>query len=473
MIVPIILAGGTGSRLWPLSRSAYPKQLLPLVSNHTLLQETLLRLKVAEEKMGAPLVICNEAHRFLIVEQLKQIDIVNAHILLEPVGKNTAPAVTLAALFLLKYCNLDPLMLVLPADHVIQNIESFHQSLLYAKENALHKNLVTFGIKPHLPETGYGYIKTCKKINNYNAYEVLQFVEKPDVKTAQAYLDSGEFYWNSGMFMFVASTLLKEMSKHAPHMVDICRKALDTVTNDLEFTRIDAKIFNECPSDSIDYALMEKTEKAVLVPLDAKWSDVGSWQALWEILPMDSEGNVVQGDVVLNAVSNSYLRAENRMIAAIGLKDHIVVETQDAVLVAHKDHCQAVKEMVNQLKLKKRTEIDLHRRVYRPWGYYEIVDQGEAFQVKRISVKPGASLSLQMHYHRSEHWVVVSGTAEITRANTTFIITANESTYIPAGVKHKLTNPLAINLEIIEVQSGRYLGEDDIVRFEALSGQEV
>lgn len=469
MIVPVVLAGGTGTRLWPLSRSAYPKQLLSLVSGQTMLQDTLLRIQSIPD-IASPLVICNQEHRFLIAEQLHEIGI-EAHIILEPVGKNTAPAATLAALFLKEHYHDDPLLMILPADHIIQDIPCFHRAIHDAEKNARDNLLVTFGVTPYQPETGYGYIKTATHANNQQGYPVLQFVEKPDLKTAQDYVASGQYYWNSGMFMFLASSFLSEVSEHASRILEVCHHALKEMTKDLDFSRLNSKIFSDCPNDSIDYAIMEKTKNAVLVPLNAKWSDVGSWQALWEVLPTDEQGNVIQGDIVVDQVTNSYLRAESRMMAVIGIKDQIVVETKDAVLIAHKDKCQSVKEIVNILKKNKRTETDLHRRVYRPWGHYEIVDQGDSFQVKRITVKPGATLSLQKHHHRSEHWVVVSGTAEVTRDNDIFTLTANESTYIPLGIKHRLANPGKINLEMIEVQSGRYLGEDDIVRFEDIYGR--
>ncbi len=472
MIVPVILAGGTGSRLWPLSRSAYPKQLLSLVSDHTLLQETILRIQ-AIANMATPLVICNQEHRFLVAEQLKQIGVNNALIILEPEAKNTAPAAAIAALYLQQYISNNPTLLVLPADHIIQNQKNLAAAIHIAKQNAQLGRLVTFGIVPTRAETGYGYIKSAPYLNDELSHAVLEFVEKPDQTTANRYLESGHYYWNSGMFMFQANAYLSELTHHAPAMLQSCEQAVRGIIQDLDFLRLDKTAFAQCPSNSIDYAIMEKTQNAVLVPLDAGWNDIGSWAALCDVRETDQAGNVTQGDVVLHEVKNSYLHSESRMLAVIGLDNHIVVETPDAVLVAHKDHCQHVKEMVAALKQKQRPEIDLHRKVYRPWGHYELIDKSACFQVKHITVKPGASLSLQMHQHRSEHWVVVTGIAEVTRDNEVFRIKANQSTYIPQGVKHRLANPSQEKLEIIEIQSGAYLGEDDIVRFDDEYGRVV
>jgi mannose-1-phosphate guanylyltransferase/mannose-6-phosphate isomerase len=470
MVVPVILAGGTGSRLWPLSRSAYPKQLLPLVSGNTMLQDTLLRTQ-SIPNIQSPIVICNQEHRFLVAEQLKQIGINNAVILLEPVGRGTAPAVAIAALYLKQQNMTDAVMLVLPADHIIQDEQRLVTAIDMAVSNAQQGQLVTFGIKPTQPETGYGYIKAAAEANKFCGHRVVEFVEKPNLPTATQYVASGQYYWNSGMFMFQATQLLAELEMYAPAILTACVATLDTITKDLDFVRLDETTFAMCPNDSIDYALMERTQKAMLVPLDAQWSDVGSWSSLWEVQPADQDGNVLQGDVFVEQVSNSYLRAESRMLAVVGVSDHIVVETKDAVLVAHKNNSQAVKNMVDRLKKNHRIETDMHRKVYRPWGCYETVDKGDSFQVKRITVSPGASLSLQMHHHRSEHWIVVAGVAEVTRGDEVFLLRANESTYIPQGVRHRLINRESVKLELIEVQSGGYLGEDDIVRFDDVYGR--
>lgn len=464
MILPVVLAGGTGSRLWPLSRSAYPKQLLPLVSGQTMLQDTIARAKIINN-CAAPFVICNQEHRFLVAEQLQQINAQDVAIFLEPQGKNTAPPVAIAALYALQQ-NQDPVLLVLPADHIIKDTAHFARAVAIAENFAQAGKLVTFGVIPTQPETGYGYIKTGKELEQKDAFEVVKFVEKPNLEMAQAYISSGEYYWNSGMFMFRASQYIAQLKLFAPEMLAACERTVAHLTKDLDFIRLHEELFSACPSDSIDYAVMEKTQEAVLIPLNTGWSDVGSWAALWEVQEGDQHGNVTQGDVITEQVTSSYLRAESRMLAVVGVSDHIVIETADAVLVAHKDHSQAVKNMVERLKQRKRSETDLHRKVFRPWGHYETMDKSDCFQVKRITVKPGARLSLQMHHHRSEHWVIVKGVAEVTRGEEVFIIKENESTYIPLGVKHRLMNPGTENLELIEVQSGSYLGEDDIVRFE-------
>lgn len=463
LITPVILAGGSGSRLWPLSRSTYPKQLLPLVSSHTLLQESLLRTQLLGQT-ARPIIICNQEHRFLILEQLQQIGI-EADIILEPQGKNTAPAVALAAFHSLQ-TRPNTTLLVLPADHVIEQNDAFIAAIQRGQFYATQDHLVTFGIVPTQPETGYGYIKTSAALGMQGGYQVAQFVEKPDLSTATAYVKSGQYYWNSGMFMFNTIHFLKELSQHAPDIAQICEQVMQQTSRDSNFIHLKSNLFATVPPISLDYALMEKTQQAVLIPLQSTWSDVGSWSALWEKQPLDAAGNVTQGDVVLEQVKNSYLRAESRMLAVVGVSDHIIIETPDVVLVTHKDQCQHVKTVVERLKQAKRPEVDLHRKVCRPWGYYENIDKGQNFQVKRICVKPGASLSLQMHKHRSEHWVIVKGTAHVTRGDEQFVLTENQSTYIPCGVKHRLYNAGQGNLEIIEIQSGSYLGEDDIVRYE-------
>jgi len=467
-IHPVILSGGSGTRLWPLSREHYPKQLLPLVSEQTLLQQTAIRLD-GLPGVADPLFICNEDHRFLVAEQIRQIGKAAAGILLEPVGRNTAPAITLAALALAND-GRDAVMLAMPADHVIKDETAFRRAVTRGAALAAEDYLVTFGIVPHAPETGYGYIKRTEIIGTSQstdaAYRVGAFVEKPDAATAQRYLDSGEYLWNSGIFMMRAAIWLKEIARHRPDIAEACARAYQQGKEDADFYRVDKAAFSGCPGDSIDYAVMEKTDRAVVVSLDAGWSDVGAWSSLWEISPRDSDGNVIRGDVETHSTRNTLLIAQHRLLAAVGLEDIIVVETADAVLVAHKDRAQDVKEIVSRLKKNRRDEYKTHRKVYRPWGSYEGVDAGPRFQVKRIIVNPGAALSLQMHHHRAEHWIVVKGTARVTRGDEVFIISENQSTYIPLGTKHRLENPGTIPLEMIEVQSGSYLGEDDIVRFE-------
>jgi mannose-1-phosphate guanylyltransferase/mannose-6-phosphate isomerase len=458
-INPVILSGGSGTRLWPLSREHYPKQLLCLLGEQTLLQQTVSRLD-GMGNVAAPLLVCNEEHRFLIAEQLRQLEKAPADIILEPVGRNTAPALTLAALALLKHSPNDALMLVMPADHVIQNNKKFHAAVKEGSALAEKGQLVTFGIVPATPETGYGYIKRGK------GNEVEAFVEKPDAKTAEQYVASGEYLWNSGMFMMLASVWLDELNRFHPAMLETCKLAYEEGRRDADFYRVDRQAFGSCQSNSIDYAVMEETDRAAVVALDAGWSDIGAWSSLWEASARDAQGNVVQGDVYTHDTQNALLISQHRFVAAVGLDDIIVVETPDAVLVAHKKHAQDVKEVVSRLKSDKRSEYQTHRRVYRPWGSYEGVDAGPRFQVKRLMVNPGAALSLQMHHHRAEHWIVVKGTARVTRGDEVFMLTENQSTYIPLGTTHRLENPGNIPLEIIEVQSGSYLGEDDIVRFE-------
>ena len=458
-MIPVILSGGSGTRLWPLSRRHYPKQFLPLVSNHTMIQETLLRL-TGISGLKAPIAVCNEDHRFMMAEQLREIDVTPAAIILEPLGRNTAPAVALAAL---TATSEDDVLLILPADHVIENVQAFQDAVGQAKLLAEQGYLVTFGIVPTEPETGYGYIKRSTEAVDA-AYKVASFVEKPNLETAKAYLESGDYYWNSGMFAFKASSFLSELEKFNPDMLEKCRQALKVAKVDMDFVRLDKEIFATCPSDSIDYAVMEKTAKAVVIPMDAAWNDVGSWSALWDVTDKDALGNAIMGDVLTVDTSNSFIHAHSKLVSVVGLDNVIVVETADAVMIAAKDRVQDVKEIVDQLKAKNRSEADIHRKAYRPWGNYDLVDIGERHQTKRIIVKPGAKLSLQKHHHRAEHWIVVKGTALVTKGDEQILLSENESTYIPLGIVHCLENLGVIPLEIVEVQSGSYLGEDDIVR---------
>ncbi|ALS93733.1 mannose-1-phosphate guanylyltransferase/mannose-6-phosphate isomerase [Xanthomonas oryzae] len=463
-VLPIILSGGSGTRLWPLSRESYPKQFLPLVGDKSMLQSTWLR--AAPVAAHAPIVVANEEHRFMAAEQLQQLGVKPSAILLEPKGRNTAPAIAVAALEATRD-GADPLLLVMPSDHVIQNEAAFQAAVTAAAAAAEQGKLVTFGIKPTAPETGYGYIKAG--VGN-GVSEVERFVEKPDLATAQSYLNSGEYYWNSGMFLFRASRYLEELRKFHPAIADACRKAWENGKRDADFTRLDKDAFAASPSDSIDYAVMEKTADAVVVPLDAGWNDVGSWSSLLDVSTQDAQGNAHHGDVIQLDCQNTYAYG-SRLIAMVGLEDVVVVETPDAVLVGHRDRIQAVKDVVSQIKTAGRSEATWHRKVYRPWGAYDSIDMGQRHQVKRITVKPGAVLSLQMHHHRAEHWIVVSGTAEVTRGEEVLLLTENQSTYIPLGVTHRLRNPGKLPLELIEVQSGSYLGEDDIVRFEDTYGR--
>jgi mannose-1-phosphate guanylyltransferase/mannose-1-phosphate guanylyltransferase/mannose-6-phosphate isomerase len=459
-MIPVILSGGSGTRLWPLSRGHYPKQFLPLVSDHTMIQETMLRL-TGLEGLKAPIAVCNEDHRFMMAEQLWEIGVKPAAIILEPVGKNTAPAVAMAAL---TAASGDDILLVLPADHVISNLAAFHKAIVQAKALAAQGFLVTFGVVPSEPETGYGYIKRDSSQQGA-AFNVAAFVEKPDADTAKHYFQSGDYFWNSGMFAFKAASFLSELEKFNPEMLSVCRQALNAAKVDLDFVRLDKELFSKCPADSIDYAVMERTDKAVVIPLDAGWNDVGSWSALWDVTVKDPFGNAIHGDVLTVDTRNSFIHAENKLVAVIGVQDLVVVETDDAVMIAPKDRVQEVKQIVAQLKERGRSEADVHRKCYRPWGHYDLVDSGDRHQTKRIVVKPGGKLSIQKHHHRAEHWVVVKGTALVTKGDEKLLITENESTYIPLGIVHCLENPGVIPLEIVEVQSGSYLGEDDIVRF--------
>lgn len=465
VIKTVVMAGGSGSRLWPLSRSLYPKQFLPLADSQTMLQATLSRVKGLSS--AEPMLICNEAHRFIAAEQVRQMGF-SARILLEPVGRNTAPAIALAALQAISSDD-DPLLLVLAADHVIPDVEAFHQTVVAATPLAQSGKLVTFGIVATGPETGYGYIKRGSP--ERSGFNVSQFVEKPDLETAQSYVDSGDYYWNSGMFLLRASRYIEELGKYRPDILDACTKSLETLSPDMDFVRINEEAFKACPDESVDYAVMEMTDSAVVVPMDAGWSDVGAWSSLWEVTDKDADGNAVRGDVMTHNTQNCLIHSTNKLVATVGLKDVVIVETKDAVLVADKNQVQDVKKIVEQLKAEGRSEYQLHREVYRPWGKYDSIDNGERYQVKRITVKPGAKLSVQMHHHRAEHWIVVSGTATVRRDDEEMLVTENESVYLPVGSVHSLHNPGKIPLELIEVQSGAYLGEDDIVRFEDLYGR--
>ncbi|MEB4800900.1 mannose-1-phosphate guanylyltransferase/mannose-6-phosphate isomerase [Acinetobacter soli] len=467
-ILPVIMAGGSGTRLWPLSRTQYPKQFLKLSPDgYTLLQATLLRLKNLD--CADPILICNEEHRFLAAEQMREIGI-TAKIILEPEGKNTAPAITLAALYQTQQAkDSDTIMLVLAADHVITEQAQFEHSIMQALELAKHDKLVTFGIVPTHAETGYGYIE--KGNAALNGFQVQRFVEKPDAATAEQYLESQKFLWNSGMFMFKADVYLNELQKYAQDIYSSCVASMHDTKADLDFIRIDKDVFKQCRSESIDYAVMEQTQDAVVVPLDANWNDVGSWSALWDIQNKDDQGNVIQGDVITVKSQNNYVFSESRLVSLLGVDNLVVIETKDAILVADKSKVQDIKKIVETIKEQGRTEHFCHREVYRPWGKYDSIDHAERYQVKRITVKPGQKLSIQMHHHRSEHWIVVNGTAKIHKGKESFLLTENQSTYIPLGEIHALENPGKVPLELIEVQSGSYLGEDDIVRFEDLYGR--
>ncbi len=465
-LIPVILVGGSGTRLWPVSRKNHPKQFLNITGDQTLLQATLSRLEGLDD-MGESIVLCNEAHRFTAADQLHEMEHDFGDLILEPVGKNTAPAVAIAALRATQN-DQDALLLVLPADHVIQDKHAFHQAIALARKAALNNKLATFGIVPHKPETGYGYVKRgdAKTYEADTLYDVADFVEKPDLATAKSYVNSGDYYWNSGMFLFKASVFLQELEQFNPEMLEACKHSLSGATHDLDFLRLDKKAFEACPSDSIDYAVMEKTAKAVVVPLDAAWNDVGSWDALWEIEEKQENGNVLRGDVIIHQSHDCLVRAEHKLVSLVGVKDLVIIETKDALLVAAKDKVQDVKEIVEKLRDSDRCETELHREVYRPWGKYDSVDVGEHFQVKRITVTPGQSTSMQKHHHRAEHWIIVSGTARINCDDKTFLCTENQAAFIPQGSKHRISNPGKIPMEMIEVQTGVYLGEDDIVRYE-------
>jgi mannose-1-phosphate guanylyltransferase len=461
-ICAVVMAGGSGTRLWPLSRAAHPKQFLRLHGEGSMLQETVKRLSGLD--IQSSITICNEEHRFFVAEQLREIDKIGS-IILEPVGRNTAPAIALAALTVKD----DPLLLILAADHVIQDDTAFREAIMRAIPLAEAGKLVTFGIVPNEPHTGYGYIKRGNDLGG--GFEVDAFVEKPSSDVAQNYLTSGDYYWNSGMFLFRANRYLEELKKFRPDILEQCKASVIEVKADLDFFRINKETFESCPAESVDYAVMEKTSHAVVVPMDAGWSDIGSWSSLWDISKKDNEGNSTHGDVILHNTQNSYVRTDNKLVAVIGVDDLIVVSTKDALMVAHKDSVQDVKIITEALKANSRSEWDLSREVYRPWGKYDSIDSGDRYQAKRITVKPGAKLSVQMHHHRAEHWVVVSGTARVTNGDKIFLLSENESTYIPIGVVHSLENPGKVDLELIEVQSGSYLGEDDIVRYNDVYGR--
>jgi mannose-1-phosphate guanylyltransferase/mannose-6-phosphate isomerase len=472
---PVILCGGSGTRLWPLSREQYPKQLLALSGDQTMLQATARRLdgsiSLPAGHVLPPIVVSNEEYRFITAEQLRQSGHAKLTIVLEPKGRNTAPALTLAALAA-TCAQDDPILVVMPADHVIEDLEAFRSAVIGAVCHAEAGKFVTFGIRPTRAETGYGYIRSATE-STASAHEIVAFIEKPDALTAERYLESGEYFWNAGIFMMRASVWLRKLESMQPAILSACRAAFDARSQDRDFMRMGAEAFSACPADSIDYAVMEKLEagEGVVVPLAAGWSDVGAWDALWQIGKKDDLGNVIRGDVMLVNTRDTLAISQSRLVACVGLENVVVVETPDAVLVAHRSGMQQVKDIVAQLKKQSRSEADAHRKIYRPWGYYDSIDAGSRFQVKRIVVNPGAALSLQMHHHRAEHWVVVKGTARVTRGDQAVLLSENESTFIPIGTHHRLENPGKVPLEIIEVQSGSYLGEDDIVRFDDTYGR--
>lgn len=468
LVTPVILCGGSGTRLWPLSREAYPKQFLRLLGEHSLLQQTLLRLKDIEG-IAAPLMVCNESSRFAVAEQLREIGIENAQILLEPARRNTAPAIAAAALHA-SAAGEDPLLLVLPSDHVIKNHEAFCAAIQAARHAAKDGDLVTFGMTPAGPETGYGYIRADLSVRG-QVHPVLEFIEKPNRATAEQYIASGNYYWNSGMFLFRASRYLEELTRYQPAIAAACREAVALAKKDCDFIRLDSQSYAASPDNAIDYAVMEHTNRASMVTMEAGWSDIGSWASVWEAADKDGDNNATQGDVLLQNCANCLVHGTSRLITAVGLRDTVIIETPDALLIMDSKHSQETKKLVAKLISTQRPEATQHRQVFRPWGSYDSIENGKRFQVKRITVKQGARLSLQMHHHRAEHWVVVSGTAKITNGDKEYLLTENQSTYIPVGIVHSLENPGKIPLELIEIQSGGYLGEDDIVRLQDRYGR--
>ena len=469
-VIPVILSGGSGTRLWPVSRKLYPKQFIPLRNNRSLFQDTIARVQALGHGIQDPIIVCNDEHRFMAAEQLRQEGVDNADIVLEPIGRNTAPAIALAALCA-QQRGEESIILVLPADHILDADKQFSQAIELAMTLSNQQQLVTFGITPTRPETGYGYIKAGASLADGDAHQVEKFVEKPEQSIAQKYLDSGDYSWNSGMFMFKASTLMSELAQYEPDMAASVNSAYGAQEKDLDFVRIDKAAFSACKSESIDYAVMENTRNAVVVPLACDWNDVGSWHALWESSTQDENNNALTGDVLLEDCKGCYVHSSNRLVTAVGMQDAVIVETADAIMIAPRDQAQKVKAITNKLNSAKRDEAEIHRKVYRPWGDYESIDNADRFQVKRITVKPGERLSLQKHHHRAEHWIVVNGTAVVTCDDKEFLLSENESTYIPIGAIHRLENPGKIPLELIEVQSGTYLGEDDIERFDDKYGR--
>ena len=470
-IIPVILSGGSGSRLWPLSRRHHPKQYLSLISDNTIFQETLLRLN-GLEGIASPIIVCNSEHRFHVADQLKKISINNATILTEPTGRNTAPAIAAAAIQVMNsYQNKDVSLLVLPSDHFIQDIKAFHEAISVAVDQSVNGKLVTFSVTPKSSNTEYGYIKISEIDKKNKVHSVLEFTEKPDQKTAEFYLEQGNYLWNSGMFIFQPETLINELTIHANDIVRAARSSVDNATKDLDFVCLEEKFFKLSPSVSIDYALMEKSNNVVSVALDAGWTDIGSWSALYNLSRKDNDGNVLFGDVFTEETSNTYVSANHHMVATIGVQDLVIVDTPNATLIANKSKAQEVKKIVEKLHQQNREEQIFHRKVYRPWGWYDSIEKNEYYQVKKLHINPGAKLSLQLHKKRAEHWVVVSGTAIATNGEVKLTLTEGMSTYIPIGTKHSLENLTDESLEIIEVQSGTYLGEDDIIRFEDVYGR--